>query len=239
MSDRWAAEAPVRALVFDVDGTLYNQRMVRMLMLRRLLLATVRSPRTGFRALRVLGAYRRAQEILRHDQSLTRACTREQLAVACAATGASPDDVRDCVRRWMDDEPLPLLQRQMYPGLPALLRRARFSGLRLGVASDYAAERKLEAMGLADCFDAIVCADDPDVGRFKPDPRGLLVVLERLGVPPCEALYIGDRPDVDAVAATRAGMRFVLMGAPSRHRGAYSGPFACDFTDVAGLVFDE
>jgi FMN phosphatase YigB (HAD superfamily) len=229
----------VRALVFDLDGTLYDQRAVRQQMLRRLLGAALRSPRQGYRTLRLLSAYRRAQETVRHDATVTGPHAREQVARACAATGATAEDVRACVERWMNTEPLGLLAGCMYPGLPSLLRRARFAGVRLGVVSDYAAERKLEALGLADCFDAVVCADDPDVGRFKPDPRGLDVALQRLGVPPHEALYIGDRVEVDGVAAARAGVRFVLIDPAAKHRPGYAGARVCDFVEMSDLLFHE
>jgi phosphoglycolate phosphatase-like HAD superfamily hydrolase len=56
-----------------------------------------------------------------------------------------------------------------------------------------------------------VTAQDPEVQRFKPHPRGLEVTLGRLGVSKREAIYIGDRADVDGEAAGRAGVRCVIV----------------------------
>jgi FMN phosphatase YigB (HAD superfamily) len=81
----------------------------------------------------------------------------------------------------------------------------------LAVLSDYSADRKLAAMGLAHFFDVVVTAQDPEVQRFKPDPAGLELVLQRLAVRMSEAVYIGDREDVDAVAASRAGMQYFIL----------------------------
>ena len=68
-------------------------------------------------------------------------------------------------------------------------------------------------MGIAEFFDVVVTAQDPEVQRFKPDPAGLELTLRRLAVRKDEAVYIGDRADVDAVAASRAGIRhFILKG---------------------------
>jgi len=39
-------------------------------------------------------------------------------------------------------------------------------------------------LGLEDSFDAVVYAQEPEVGRFKPHPRMLQVALQRLGVAP-------------------------------------------------------
>src|SRR6202035_4241040 len=68
-----------------------------------------------------------------------------------------------------------------------------------------------EEMGLTDFFDVIVTAQDPEVQRFKPDPEGLELVLQRLAVRMSEAVYIGDREDVDAVAASRAGIQYFIL----------------------------
>jgi putative hydrolase of the HAD superfamily len=67
-------------------------------------------------------------------------------------------------------------------------------------------------MKLRGRFDAIASAADPEILAFKPDPRGLTVVAERLGVKPREALYIGDRAEVDARAAASAGMLSAIIG---------------------------
>lgn len=45
-----------------------------------------------------------------------------------------------------------------------------------------------------------------DVSSYKPDPEGILLALDRLGVKPEEAVVLGDLP-VDMEAATRAGVR--------------------------------
>jgi HAD superfamily hydrolase (TIGR01450 family) len=45
----------------------------------------------------------------------------------------------------------------------------------------------------------------------KPEPAMFLSILERAGVPPEEALVIGDSPDADIVAARRAGIPSVLV----------------------------
>jgi FMN phosphatase YigB (HAD superfamily) len=211
MREDAVAEARVRALIFDLDGTLYNQKEIRIAMGGRLIAEALRSPARGYRTARVLRAYRRAQETLRRDQT-TGPPTARQMQLACAEAGVSADEGGRCIQRWMHEEPLALLRGRTHTGLVGLLRRSRAAGLRLAVLSDYPASRKLEVMGLIQYFDAVVCADDPDVLRLKPDPRGLRVTLDRLGVEAHEAIYVGDRADVDGLAASRAGVRFVLFG---------------------------
>ena len=198
-----------RAIVFDVDGTLYSAAPVRRAMARRLVLGHALVPWRAWSVLRGLSAYRKAQERLRGRPACDLA--QAQLEAAEEASGVPAERIGRAVGHWMDEAPLDLVARHRVAGLAALLASAREAGVRLGVLSDYPPERKLEALGVAGQFDAVAWAQQPEVGVFKPDPAGLLHVLERLGCAPREALYVGDRPDVDGEVARAAGVRFALL----------------------------
>src|SRR4051794_28771060 len=163
----------LKVVVFDVDGPLYRQSPLRRAMLVRLLkFASVR-PLEGVRTFRMLQAYRNAQEGLRGfaDGDLAAA----QLRLACERTNSTPAVMAACIERWMEQEPLPRLPACRYPGLIDLLRQCKARGLRLAALSDYPAEAKLRALGIADLFELILCAQNPAIGVFKPHPRGLEV----------------------------------------------------------------
>lgn len=206
----------VQALIFDVDGTLYRQWPVQCGMLWRLLSAHVRHPIEGMLTLRVLRAYRRAQEVLRASRLTDRSSALRQLQLACAWTGMTAGFVEACAARWMEQEPLALVARSRREGVVEFLEAAKERGLRLGICSDYPPTAKLRALGIAHFFDVIVSAQDPEVQQFKPSPRGLETTLRRLGVGKFQALYIGDRPEVDAVAASSAGIACVIIGRQRR-----------------------
>ncbi len=201
----------LKALIFDVDGTLYEQAPVRRAMLCRILLANLATPMQGIATLQAIRSYRKAHEELRHSSSDSDEIANTQLLLASKAGGMSPEIIASYVARWMEKEPLSLLATWMRNGTVGLLQAARRSGLNLAVCSDYPADRKLMAMGIAGFFDVVVTAQDPEVQRLKPDPTGLRVTLQRLAVRSDEALYIGDRADVDGEAADRAGMRRVIL----------------------------
>jgi len=84
--------------------------------------------------------------------------------------------------------------------------------MRLGVVSDYPADDKVNSLGLSEFFEVIVSAQEPTVDAFKPNPRGLEVALRRIGVERREAVYIGDRVDIDSEFATAAGVPCVIVG---------------------------
>ena len=207
--------ARLTTLVFDVDGTLYAQGGLRRTMLLRLLGHALSSPVRGLGTLRALRAYRHAQELLRGVAS-EEPLADAQLRLAAERSGQSRESVVASVERWMEREPLDLLERLVRPGLHALLATAKQRGLRIGVLSDYPALAKLEAMKLAHHFEVLVSAQDARVNRFKPDPAGVLEVLRRLDAAPAQALYVGDREEVDGAAARAAGVACFIVG---RDRG--------------------
>lgn len=200
----------LQAVIFDVDGTLYDQTKLRRQMLLRLLVASLKSPIDGVRTLTALRAFRRAQEMVRLEKEGD--AVDRQLSVAASNTGLPAKQLHRIVQRWMEEEPLAILPRCVCPGLREVLSRCRSLGLKLAVLSDYPARSKVAAMELEGYFDLIVEAGDSEVRRFKPDPRGLSVTLRRLGLSPSEAAYVGDRPDVDAMAASKIGMKCVILG---------------------------
>ena len=82
----------------------------------------------------------------------------------------------------------------------------------MGVYSDYPAEQKLAAMGVAVFMDLILYSGEPAVDVLKPHPKGFKLAAERLQLKPEEILYVGDRPEVDAAGAKAAGMDCRLVG---------------------------
>jgi FMN phosphatase YigB (HAD superfamily) len=197
----------VRAVIMDLDGTLYRQAPVRRAMLRALIAHSAFHPAEGYRIARIIRAYRHAQESLRakgEPASL-------QLAVAAEAAGCQKSLVEAVVRRWMEELPLPHVAAARYPGVAEFFRWAASAGITLAVLSDYEASAKLRALELESYVSVALSAADASIDRFKPDPTGLKRVLEAISTDPSQAVYIGDRPDVDGEAALRAGVTGFIL----------------------------
>ena len=79
---------------------------------------------------------------------------------------------------------------------------------RLAVVSNFdytpTARHILEREGVADLFETVVVSDE--VGWRKPKPVIFETALRRLGVSAGEALFVGDRADIDVVGAQGVGM---------------------------------
>jgi putative hydrolase of the HAD superfamily len=79
--------------------------------------------------------------------------------------------------------------------------------LALGIVTNGEGEpqrAKLAAIGVADRFTAVIASGD--VGFAKPDAAIFMLACERLGVEPERAAHGGDRLELDAQAASAAGL---------------------------------
>jgi FMN phosphatase YigB (HAD superfamily) len=221
----------LKAVIFDLDGTLYRQGPLRRAMLFHLLRAYAARPLLGLRTVRVLGAYRSAQEYLRQSAASSN-LAEAQIRMTCERTKADRPFVLECVERWIEREPLGFLRRFLRPGVLDFVQLCKARGLRLGVLSDYPAEAKLEALGLGGVFDAVVCSRSSEIGFFKPHPLGLVTTLRRLGTGPSETLYVGDRPEVDAAAAQATGMPCAILAHRPRAAGEVPWMEIAEFTQL-------
>jgi HAD superfamily hydrolase (TIGR01509 family) len=101
-----------------------------------------------------------------------------------------------------------------FDGLKDTLSCLKSAGIQLGIytGSDGTSFRALEKEGLLDWFEVVITSKD--ITRNKPDPEGILLCTERLGVDPSQAAYIGDSvPDIKAAHAAGAWSIGVLTGA--------------------------
>ena len=91
----------------------------------------------------------------------------------------------------------------------------------------------LDRAGVAGLFDAIVVSDE--VGWRKPHPAIFAHALERLQVAPSQALFVGDRADIDVVGAQRAGMHAVWINRGAEPLPAGITPPEFEVHDLAEL----
>ncbi len=210
----------VKAICFDLDGTLYRTSQLRLGLLK-LVIAEYLSGRLKGRELRALRAYRRLREQTRSaPRPGIDAYTIEMAAKHC---GLTAEEVGRTVEHWMFHAPLPVLAKLRDPELRQMMERLRLRGYRLAIYSDYPVKSKLEALGLPQqLFDALAESGEPAVDSLKPHPKGFLEAARRLGLKPSEVLFIGDRDSVDGAGARAAGMPFALLDTsllPGRKRG--------------------
>lgn len=184
-----------RAVVFDLDYTLAVPVRDRATLLADAAEAAGAPPLSR-------RAYRRAHRETAHGE--TRVPIFEAL-LADVETAVDPSEVARSYREAVAEAMEPV------DGTEALLADLR-GHHQVGLLTDgpaRAGRSKLRALGWSDHFDAAVVTGE--VGADKPDPRGFEVVCERLAVPPDEAVYVGDDPELDVAGAVDAGLAVVQV----------------------------
>ena len=199
---------PVRAVIFDVDGTLVDSveayRVVAEQAASPLGIAVTRDD-----VCRALNTDQPFWEMLLPADQPDRAGTIKQLR-------------DDAAGRWQD---VLQMHGRTFPGLRGTLQTLQAWNMHLGIVtgSREGSLQLLSADGLSSFFSVVITGKD--VTRRKPDPEGLLKCAEALGVDPADAVYVGDTP-LDVQASRAAGMYSVavLSGAGDSALLSAAGP---------------
>ena len=123
------------------------------------------------------------------------------------------------------------------PRAARALARARAAGVRAAVVSNSNGTVRtiLEGLGLTRGLDFVI--DSGEVGVEKPDPAIFRLALERAGVAPAEAVYVGDLYSVDVRGARAAGVEAILVD-PGRCWGARDCRRAADVDAAVRLALE-
>ena len=116
----------------------------------------------------------------------------------------------------------------LFPGADALLRGLHRRGIKQAIVSSKRGDTIqiiLGRLGLLQELDLVI--GSADVRRHKPDPEGLLLAMERLGVSPGDTLFCGDTV-LDAGAAQNAGCHFAAVLNGTTPAAAFA-PFSPDY----------
>jgi HAD superfamily hydrolase (TIGR01549 family) len=191
-------------IVFDVDGTLYSQRKLRLKMAGVLVRHCLMTG--SMNTIRILGSYRQwREELAEQDHERFEEALVGRLASRYRRSEA---DIQAIVTEWMEVKPLKYLKECRYAGVKELVTRLRSTGKIIGVLSDYPAEAKLSRLELE--ADFVLCARDEQVAALKPNPRGLERLMALSGVGPAATVMIGDRAERDGEMGRRAGVKTYL-----------------------------
>ncbi|MGD9494726.1 MAG: HAD family hydrolase [Armatimonadota bacterium] len=192
--------AQIRAVIFDFDGTLAETNIDFALMRERVLEVAARWGLADR-----LNPRRYILEI-----------------VDDAAALLSDEDARrfraEAAQAMVEVELLSTSVAAPFPGVPEALARLRAGGLRVGIITRNC------RMGVASVIDRHpleheVLLTRDDVVRVKPDPEHLHRALQAMGVPPHEALMVGDHPtDIETGKAAGTFTAGVLTAKTTREQ---------------------
>ncbi|WP_030257964.1 HAD family hydrolase [Streptomyces violens] len=202
---------PIRAVLWDIDDTLFDYANADQVGMQAHLLAEG-----------LTDGYPSVEQALARWKELTALHWRRFEAGGITFEAQRRDRVRDFLgTASMSDEDADgwfgryLAHYEaawaLFPDtLPALeLLAAEYRHAVLSNSSVHNQDRKLRVLGVRDRFEALVCA--AELGIAKPAAGAFHAACEALGLPPAEVAYVGDQPDIDAGGAVAAGLRGIWL----------------------------
>ena len=224
-------EQTIKAVVFDMDGTLYHPLRMLFFMSVEWFVYFCVSPWKAVRVLRAVRAYRKALEQIRGEKGVF--SRQIQLQTAGAISGMGVDEIDLIVARWFEEKPLRHIARCARKNLRETVGALLRQNVRVGVYSDYYAEKKCLALGIGGNITFTLGGED--VGFLKPNRAGFDRVSILCKCEPSQIVYVGDRVSVDAVGARTVGMRVIILGGnfDEENRDVL---FASDLSDALRLI---
>jgi len=184
---------PPAALVFDMDGTLIDSRRDIRTAVNRMRAGLGLPPLALAEVVGMVGEGAR------------------KLVERAIAPEARPEVVDRALAGYLADyQEVALATTRPYDGVPEMLAllAAAYPLALLSNKGEAISRRILEALGLAPFFRLVLGGDS--LPTRKPDPAGLRLAAERLGLAPDDLLLVGDTW-IDAATAAAAGCPFLLV----------------------------
>lgn len=226
---------PIRAVGFDIDGTVYPSSALYLRMLPHLF--------ASFKLLKAFSEVRKELRRLNPHSPFQRERPetldefhRYQASLVAGRLGSNADAAYEAIRRLFYHQSFEHFDRiPLFRGVRECLSSLRAAGLRLGALSDFPCERKIELMGLTKAFDLSMTSEE--TGLVKPDRAPFDELARRLGVANDEVLYVGNSEAYDVVGAKAAGMKTAFISLSRRRRERSAADFSFSkYDDLTAYV---
>jgi putative hydrolase of the HAD superfamily len=204
----------IRALLFDLDDTLYQERDFVL---------------SGFRA------------VARHIE-VNHGCSFDEAfstMVAVLDTQGRHEVLPRLISQHLDSSvPVSGLvevyrrhapEISLFPGYADLLVKFR-DDFKLGIITDglpLVQRKKVQALGLEPIMDQIIYTWELGAQNEKPHPLSFSLMVRCFNVDPSNALFIGDNPEKDCRGAHAAGMKCVQIKGTARDGRSQVGGTNC------------
>ena len=209
-----------KAVVFDLDGTLYYQKPFRRRMVRFLACHLFTHPR-AIRDMLIILDYRKIREDWEHYEKVqcfeeTMDLEARQYHFVAKRKKTTPEYVKNVISFYMLETPLKLLYEYRDSELIQMIEDLRKKQVRIVIYSDYPVENKRKVLQVE--ADLCFTSTDKEINSMKPDSKGLQVILQQLQMKPEEVIMVGDRYEKDGLAAVANQMDYIILDSNKKKR---------------------
>ncbi len=198
----------ITTVIFDIDGTLYNNAT-----------ALCSAPLVHLRSILWILRYGKMRKSLRayysNDLNKNIKITHDDFWKKSIALFSQQNS-------YALDKAEYLLEKHIYSmwinasaqvplrlGMRKLIGDLYRANIKLGILSDFRAEKKISQWGLNQYFDVIISGEDE--GILKPNPAVFLRCCKYMNCNPLNAAYVGNHFLYDGLGAKKAGLISVLF----------------------------
>lgn len=190
-----------QAIIFDMDGTLYSQRKMRIYMMVKMLFyygIHFWKIKEGV----IVYQFRKLREVKEHRKDTI----EEIMELVAKKVGVESVVAQICICYWMFEVPLQVIEKCSYRHILTWIEELKHAGKKIYIYSDYPAEKKAEKLGII--TERIFTSEYLEIGEQKPSRKAMDYILKEIHVPVEQILYVGDRYEKDGLSAAMAGIDY-------------------------------
>lgn len=195
----------LKMVIFDIDGTLYNQKKMRLYMALELALYYVVRPwKLG--EIKVLMHFRREREKNALVAEMNHEIAENQYKWCQPLVNRPLVEIQRIVELWMHNKPLKHLSKCTYNKASKYIDALNKQNIITCAYSDFRGDAKLEAMNLN--IQYCYSSEQKEIDVLKPNPKGINYIAQLHGIEKENILFVGDRTKLDGQCAANAGVKF-------------------------------
>lgn len=191
----------IKAVAFDIDGTLYPSWRLY-----------VRMPVYFFKNFGFYYRFNKVRNKMHHTAPLGDFFEYQARMYAFVAK-VSKEEAKKIINDVSYDGLIPIFRKiKPYPHAYETAKAIKDAGFKIGILSDFPPEQKESIWGIRDLCD--VCIGSEACGALKPSKYPFGILADKLNLKPEEILYVGNSIKCDIKGAKNAGMKtaYILSG---------------------------
>lgn len=193
-------------LIFDVDGTLYNLKLLQTLLVFDLFILIL-FDKTRIKHFFLIYRYRTYRDSSNSDD-----CSLSKIKLSfCEKEEISVEFLQNLLLFFTEQRVKPYLKFCKRNYVISLIKFAQTKSIKVCFLSDYPIAQKLKWLNVKSDAQRLYSAEDPRIDSIKPNLIGLRLLLEEESVQSSAAVLIGDSVERDGKVARGLGVNFMTI----------------------------